>query len=118
RRDPAGVAGFFMTGTVPEPFTIREEVRAVEAGTWFRIDERGRGDACRHHSIAATYLRATEQRSIARLTEPEIFLRERVDESVAHHLVADVPVGVFLSSGIDSSAIAQIATRLASEPLR
>jgi len=118
RRDPAGVAGFFMTGTVPEPFTIREDVRAVEAGTWFRVDERGRGETHRYHSIAEAYARGTELRSIAWLTEPEIFLRERVDESIAHHLVADVPVAVFLSSGIDSSAIAQIATRLTSTPLR
>jgi asparagine synthase (glutamine-hydrolysing) len=118
RRDPAAVAGFFLTGTVPEPFTIREEIRALEAGTCLRVDERGRTEARRYHSIAATYARATEQRSIARLTEPEIFLRERVDESIAHHLVADVPVAVFLSSGIDSSAIAQIATRIASAPLR
>lgn len=118
RHDPAGIAGFFMTGTVPEPFTIREEIRAVEAGTWLRVDERGRGETKRHDSVAAAYRRATDLRSIARLTEPEIFLEERVKESVAHHLVADVPVAVFLSSGIDSSVIAQTAARLTTEPLR
>ena len=42
---------------------------------------------------------------------PPVFVRERVEESVAHHLVSDVPVGVFLSAGIDSSALAQIAAR-------
>jgi asparagine synthase (glutamine-hydrolysing) len=107
-----------MTGTVPSPFTIREEVRAVEAGRWFRVDENGRGETRCHYSIAETYRRATELRSIARLTEPEILVHERTEESIAHHLVADVPVAVFLSSGVDSTSIAQMAARLSTEPLR
>ncbi|HEX2121767.1 MAG TPA: asparagine synthase (glutamine-hydrolyzing), partial [Thermoanaerobaculia bacterium] len=115
-RDPAGAAGFFLTGSVPEPFTIREAVRAVEAGTAFQIDEdRGRGDARRHESIARVFLHADGQRATARLTQPEIALRERIEQSVAHHLVADVPVGVFLSSGVDSSVLTQIAARVSPE---
>ena len=47
-RDPAGVAGFFLLGSVPEPFTIRERIRAVEAGTAFQIEEeRGPGAVIR-----------------------------------------------------------------------
>ncbi|HUP61201.1 MAG TPA: asparagine synthase (glutamine-hydrolyzing) [Thermoanaerobaculia bacterium] len=116
--DPAGVAGFFLTGSVPEPFTIREAVRAVEAGTAFHVDEeRGRGDVLRHESVARVFRRASMQRPTAHLTQAGVALRERIEESVAHHLVADVPIGVFLSSGIDSSALAAIASRLSREPL-
>lgn len=118
-RDPAGAAGFFLLGSVPEPFTFRENIRAVEAGTAFHIDEeRGRGEILRHASIPEIFRRANEDRHYAKLTLPAIALRERLDESVAHHLVADVPVGVFLSAGIDSSALAAIGTRLSREPLR
>ena len=101
--DPAGAAGFFLTGSVPEPFTIRRDVRAIEAGTSFFIDEeRGMSEPRKYFSIAET-LRSEPS--------PLVFLHERLEESVRYHLVADVPVAVFLSAGIDSSAIAQMASK-------
>jgi asparagine synthase (glutamine-hydrolysing) len=108
--DPAGAAGFFLLGSVPEPFTIRESIRAVEPGTSFFIEkERGRTQSRTHFSIPRVLRDADEQRTLARMTEPSVYLRERVQESVEHHLVADVPVAVFLSSGIDSSVLTLMA---------
>jgi asparagine synthase (glutamine-hydrolysing) len=109
--DSAGAAGFFLTGSVPEPFTIRRDIRALEAGTYFFADEHGVAPAIHHFSIAEVF------RDAAQRPDPLIFLGERIAESVEHHLVSDVPVGVFLSSGIDSSALAKIAARLSPEPL-
>jgi asparagine synthase (glutamine-hydrolysing) len=110
--DPAAAAGFFLTGSVPEPFTIRRDVRAIEPGTSFFIEhDRGIVDARRYFSIAGIFGNAHDDAYVNALVEPSVFVRERVEESVAHHLVADVPIGVFLSAGIDSSAIAQIAAR-------
>lgn len=116
--DPAGVAGFFLTGSVPEPFTIHADIRPVEAGTSFLVEEGGgRGTARSHYSVATVFREANRQRVFARLMKPEIFLRERVEESVAYHLVADVPVGFFLSSGVDSSTLTAMATRAARQPI-
>ncbi len=101
--DPAGAAGFFLTGSVPDPFTIRRDVRAVEAGTCFFVEEgAGVREVRKHYSIADVFRRANEQAS---LVDPRVFLRERIEESVVHHLVSDVPIGVFLSAGVDSSAL-------------
>ncbi len=115
---PAGAAGFFITGSVPEPFTIRDDVRLVEAGTSFTIDARGRSAAKQHLSIANIFCRGRTQRSIAHLAAPEIVFQERVEDSIRCHLESDVPVGVFLSAGIDSSAMAEIAARSYREQLR
>jgi len=104
-RDPAGAAGFFLTGTVPEPFTIFESIRTVEAGTSFFVDARGRRDERRFYSVAATLKKGCEQRAIADLVAPAEMLREQTVESLRYHLVSDVPVGAFLSAGIDSSAL-------------
>jgi asparagine synthase (glutamine-hydrolysing) len=104
--DPAGAAGFFLTGSVPEPFTIRRDVRAVEPGTCFFVDEeRGRAAVQKYFSIGKVFRDADQHV----LVEPAVWVRERIDESVREHLVSDVPVGLFLSSGIDSSALAALA---------
>ena len=108
--DPAGVAGFWLMGSVPEPHTIFNAIRAVEAGTSFFVSERGIETARRYYSIAGTFLRGVQDEAAARLVQPNVLLRELVTDSLRHHLVADVPVGAFLSSGIDSSALVALAT--------
>jgi len=117
-RDLAGEAGFWLMGSVPEPHTIFESIRAVEAGTSLFVDERGIHDVRRHYSIAATLLRGAHDVAAARLVHPPTMLRELVADSLRHHLVSDVPVGAFLSSGIDSSALVALATEANGQPLR
>jgi len=115
-RDPAAACGFFLTGTVPEPLTTFESIRVVEAGTCFFVDAKGRHEPTCFYSIAATFGRGAEQESAARLVEPRILLRELITESLHHHLVSDVPVGVFLSGGIDSTALAALAEEAGQPP--
>ncbi len=117
-RDLAGVAGFWLMGSVPEPQTIFESIRAVEAGTSLFVDARGIHDVRRYYSIAAKLLRGAHDVASARLVHPPTLLRELVTDSLRHHLIADVPVGAFLSSGIDSSALVALATEANDSPLR
>jgi asparagine synthase (glutamine-hydrolysing) len=116
--DPAGVAGFWLMGSVPEPHTIYESIRAVEAGTSLVVDQRGVHDVRRYYSIAATLQRGVHDVAAARLVEPPVLLRELVTDSLRHHLVSDVPVGAFLSSGIDSSALVALTTEATGQPPR
>jgi asparagine synthase (glutamine-hydrolysing) len=104
--DPAGVLGFLAWGTVPPSLTYLAGVESLPAGSWLRWSQDG---SCSRHAFAditATYARPHSGCN-------EAALRERVgaavQESVAAHLVADVPVGLFLSGGIDSSAILSAA---------
>jgi len=116
--DPAGVAGFWLMGSVPEPHTIYQSIRAVESGTSFFVSERGVENARRYYSIASTFRRGVQDEAAARLVQPNVLLRELITDSLRHHLIADVPVGAFLSSGIDSSALVALATEAAGEPPR
>ncbi len=102
--DPAGAVGFCLFGSVPEPFTMYRGVRALPAGSTLEVSEAGAAAASRYHSIAQVYHDA-EARKLARGVDVAGELRAALVDSVRHHLVADVPVGAFLSSGINSSAL-------------
>lgn len=101
-RDPdsAGVVGFYLFGSVPEPFTTFRAIRAVPAGSTLRVDRSGAGAPHRYHSIAEVYSRPSPT-DIGDHDE----IRAALLDSVRSHLVADVPVGAYLSAGIDSSAL-------------
>ena len=105
--EPAGKVGFYLWGSVPEPFTMYDGVRALPAGCMLRVDGAGAGEARRFHSIAKVYCDAEARAQAAQTStlEHARCVRERLLDSVRHHLVADVPVGAFLSAGIDSSAL-------------
>ncbi len=97
--DVQAVRGFFETGTVPEPLTLVHEVRMLEAGhtlVW-------RADGAKRRS----FWRLEFGREFA--GDPVQQTREALLDSVRHHFVSDVPVGVFLSGGIDSTALLALA---------
>jgi asparagine synthase (glutamine-hydrolysing) len=105
--DPAGWVGFYLFGSVPEPFTTYREVRALPAGSFVCIDQRGSGAPIQYYSIARTYSEAQEQppEAVTANEETKALVRKALLDSVRHHLVADVPVGAFLSAGVDSGAL-------------
>jgi len=112
--DPAALTGFCLFGSVPEPFTINKEVRALPAGCALRINATGVGETKRYFEIGRVLTDAVEHSSTNAARDGQDIVREALRDSVRHHLVADVPVGVFLSAGIDSGAI----TGLAAEAVR
>jgi asparagine synthase (glutamine-hydrolysing) len=107
--DPAGIAGFFLRGSVPEPFTMYAEVRALPAGSWMTVTARGASEPRSYFSIAAALKEAAEQEHHYTDEARAAIIRDAVTESVRYHLVSDVPVGAFLSSGRDSSTIVALA---------
>lgn len=113
-RDPAGVVGFYLFGSVPEPHTRYRAIHALPAGhaAWVR-PERGQASPRAFFSIARVLRDATE----ATPATSEEELREAIRDSVRHHLVADVPVGAFLSAGVDSGALVGMMSELGSEPV-
>jgi asparagine synthase (glutamine-hydrolysing) len=102
--DPRGVERFLAYDFVPDPHTLIRGVRKLAPGeTLTRGD--GPSTRSRYWDIPFRPEPAVDER----WWEHEI--RERLDESVRRRLVADVPVGCFLSGGIDSSAVTATAAR-------
>ena len=103
--EPAGWVGFCLFGSVPEPFTTFQEIRAVPAGSTIWVDRVGLHEAKQYFSLAEAYSRAEAASAPASDQEMQLLAQEALLDSVRHHLVADVPVGAFLSSGVDSGAL-------------
>jgi len=98
--DPAALRALFALRFIPEPWSIAQGVRKLPAGHWLQFDAQGLA-VRRWYDLA----QASAAMSVAD-SEAEAGLRERFDAAVRARLVSDVPVGVFLSSGIDSSLVA------------
>ena len=103
--DPHGQAGFWMLGSVPEPHTWYRDIQAVAAGQCLWI-EAGRVVTVRRWQDIGDVWRTAAHVAPMPLDEVREQVRLALRESIARHLVADVPVGVFLSGGIDSGALA------------
>ncbi len=105
------VYDYLSLGAVPQPDTIWEGVRAVTPGHWLRWED-GRvlnGEYWRPQfgpKLVVSYAEAQEE------------LRGRLAEAVRLRLRSDVPVGVFLSGGVDSSVVAYEASRQVGGALR
>jgi asparagine synthase (glutamine-hydrolysing) len=103
--DAMGQMGFWLLGSVPEPRTWFRDISALPAGSWCRLAHDGaRTGPQRYWDIADAWREAPQCRATA--AEAQEVVRAAVAESVRQHLVADVPVGVFLSGGIDSGSLA------------
>ncbi len=101
--DPAAVAGLLSWGAVPEPLTLRRSIRSLPAGHWARVA----GDG--------SFVLETVPR--LGLDPAPADAAAALAASVRAHLVSDVPVGVFLSAGLDSALVAALAARHPGEPL-
>ncbi len=104
--DPEALVRYLAIEYVPAPRTIHRGVFKLPAGHLAVLDRRG--FRLRRYWELPAPLPAHEAPSRA---EAEGELLRRLEGAVARRLVADVPVGVFLSGGVDSSAVAALAAR-------
>ncbi|HWP37032.1 MAG TPA: asparagine synthase (glutamine-hydrolyzing) [Gemmatimonadales bacterium] len=118
--DPAGHVGFFLWGHVPEPFTLYHDIRALPAGTalWAERDGRRRSHVFFDLNGELRDSPGLPDPAPKSAAEARERLRDALLDAIRHHLVADVPVGVFLSAGRDSTTVAALASEVASGPLR
>lgn len=107
---PEGLYGYLIGGSVPEPHTLIQGVRCLEAGHWLHWQS-GNLTHSQYWQINFT----PEAISVPEAKEK---VRAALIDSIGHHFVSDVPVGIFLSGGIDSSAVVALASQTQARQLR
>ena len=110
-------------GYVPSPWSIYEGVRKLPPGCWMAIgqadvDARRLPEPRRYWSLAEVVSRA--RKDSFRGSEPEAVeaLEAVLRQAVSEQLVSDVPLGAFLSGGIDSTAIVALMQKVSGTPVR
>ena len=116
-----GVLGLYLRHNyVPDPYCIYDDTWKLQPGCYLEVDSDGNSDE------VVAYWRASEVIEASQATTP---LRDGVDaaanelerilgDAVAGQMVADVPLGAFLSGGVDSSAIVALMQARSARPVR
>ncbi|MHC5727327.1 MAG: asparagine synthase (glutamine-hydrolyzing), partial [Nostoc sp.] len=107
---PEGLYSYLVSGTVPEPHTLIAGIRCLEAGHWLRWQA--------GNLIQQQYWQINFSSETISLTEAKGKVRNALIDSIEHHFLSDVPVGIFLSGGIDSSSIVALARQTQKGNLR
>ena len=102
--DPIAVAEYLRLGYVPEPRTMFRAIRRVEAGTFVRFTETGK-QIVRYWDPESFVIQKWQPRAAIRE------LRTLMERAVEKQVMSDVPVGVFISGGMDSSILATLAAK-------
>ena len=108
RLSSPGVDSYLANGSVAAPLTIVEGVRQLLPGHYLEVDESLRLKEIEFPVTSSTRGPDRKDEAVARL-------RAELEESVGLHLVSDVPLGVFLSGGMDSSALVALMSRVSTQ---
>jgi asparagine synthase (glutamine-hydrolysing) len=110
---PDALTSYFLFGSVSEPVTLLDGVFSLPPGhhMLLYVPERRRVPRARAWWDATRSAAAKDGRATRDFSAAARELRPRLEAAVRAHLIADVPVGLFLSSGLDSGAIAAMAAR-------
>lgn len=107
-----GVDSYLATGSVEAPLTMVEGVRQLLPGECLQVSASGQ-------LKIATFAVSNHETNGLRSREDAVArLRSELEESVRLHLVSDVPLGVFLSGGMDSSALVALTSRITGDAPR
>jgi asparagine synthase (glutamine-hydrolysing) len=111
-RDPEALPLFLTYGYVPTPGTFYKGIRALPPAHYLVVTERGVEGPTPYWSV-----RFADGDDVPEAVAGERF-RDLLEEAVRRRLVADVPLGAFLSGGLDSSAVVAFMARNASGRVR
>lgn len=106
---------YFQFTNIPDPFSIYRAIRKLEPGCWLEYSANGSVKHGRYWRYPAP---ATTTPPGFSVDETCREIRDKFDESVRIRMIADVPLGAFLSGGIDSSSVVASMALQSAEPVK
>lgn len=103
--DRAGLAAYLRFGSVQDPLTLIDGVKMLLPGHYLIAEQNGGAIRVRESAFANDLAGAAERPAQLDRQHAAAELRQVLEDSVRKHLLSDVPLGVFLSGGIDSSTL-------------
>ena len=99
--------GFAIFGSVPAPYTTYQEIRSLPAGSFAEYGLDGQWKIEKYYESLDFFINKKESTREEAVAE----IRKILTEATRQHLVSDAPLGVFLSGGLDSSALAALTVQ-------
>lgn len=109
--DPEAVAAFLRRLSIPPPRTLHRGIRSLRPGELLRWSA-GSLTIAPWWTPAAALAEPSRPPRAPNVATLRAALRERLEDSIRTHLAADVPVGAFLSGGLDSAVVVALMRRL------
>jgi len=103
---------------IPAPFTIFNKVRKLEPGTILTIPYSGEPTVERYWDARALAAQGWRSPNKESPLEVEKRLEELLTDAVSQRLISDVPLGAFLSGGVDSSLVVALMQKVSAQPVR
>jgi len=116
--DPASVASFLRFGYVPTPHSIFRGVEKLRPGEVVSINAKGQITRRCYWSISDVAVAGLGNPWVGSDTDAEARLNDLLSDAVSAQMISDVPLGAFLSGGIDSSTVAALMVRAGKGPVR
>ena len=107
------IEDFLHLGYIPRPHTIYEDISKMYSGYWLKVSKKGLEENM-YWDIQA----CIRKDNLKNEEEATTQFQSLLESSVKYRLISDVPLGVFLSGGIDSSLVAALAQKQSSLPIQ
>lgn len=117
--DRDALASYMRYGYVPAPLSIYQEIHKLSAGTLMIVRDEGRtvGEPVPYWSLLEVARRGIQTPFTGTDDEAREILEAKLAEAVASQQMSDVPIGAFLSGGVDSSIIVALMQAQSSQPV-
>lgn len=110
--EPSALSYYFRTSLIPEPLTLLRNVFSLPPGCLLEISDAG---LCMRRYFEIQY---QENKDLKTEEDAVAFIRPHLLEAVRRQMISDVPLGAFLSGGIDSGTIVALLQQHASRPIQ